>query len=117
MLFVEPQNYPFYGEHSLLEPVGMTLAEALSKPRSIVLNERLAGALEVGIGAEVHLLGPEPFTVTGIVDNGAEARLREMEAVVMPWALLSYADGVDVFGVQADTVYVKVTSRRSSGPT
>ena len=30
-----------------------------------------------------------------------------MEAVVMPWALLSYQDGVDVYGVQADTVYIK----------
>ncbi len=106
--FVEPQDYPFYGEHSLLEPAGLPLRQALAKPHSIILNERLAGALEVGVGAEIHLQGPEPFTVTGIIDNGAEARLREMEAVVMPWALLSYQDGVDVYGVQADTVYIKV---------
>ena len=105
--FVEPQDYPFYGEHALLEPAGVPLRQALAKPYSIILNERLAGSLEVGVGAQVHLQGPEPFTVTGIIDNGAEARLREMEAVVMPWALLSYLDGVDIFGVQADTVYIK----------
>ena len=105
--FVEPRDYPFYGEHSLLDPAGLPIRQALEQPRSIVLNERLAGTLNVGVGAQVHLQGPEPFTVTGIIDNSAEARLREMEAVVMPWALLSYQDGVTAFGVHADTVYVK----------
>jgi ABC-type antimicrobial peptide transport system permease subunit len=105
--YVEPQNYPFYGEHLLLDPAGAPLRQALERPRSIVLNDRLAGALEVGVGDQVHLQGPEPFTVTGIIDNSAEARLREMEAVVMPWALLSYQDGVDVYGIHADTVYLQ----------
>ena len=106
--FIEPQNYPFYGQHSLLDPADLTLQQALRRPRSIVLNERLAGALEVGVGAQVHLQGPEPFTVTGLIDNGAEARLREMEAVVMPWALLRYEDAVTLYGVHADTVYLQV---------
>ena len=51
--FVEPQDYPFYGEHSLVEPAGLPLRQALAEPHSIVLNERLAGALEVGVGAEI----------------------------------------------------------------
>lgn len=105
--FVEPRDYPFYDEHSLLDPAGVPLEQALESPRSIVLNERLAGALDVGLGAQIHLQGPEPFTVTGIIENGAEARLREMEAVVMPWALLRYQDGVSTFGVHADTVYLE----------
>ncbi len=106
--FVEPQVYPFYGEHVLLDPVGGSLREALAGPRSIVLNERLAGALEAEVGSSIHLQGPDPYRVTGIIDNSAEARLREMEAVVMPWALLSYEEGIEVFGVRADTVYLEV---------
>lgn len=107
VLFVEPEVYPFYGEYTMTEPAGASLAEALTSPYSVVLNDRLAGALEVEIGAQIHLQGPEPFTVTGILDNGAEARIRDMELVVMPWALLRYTDGVELFGVQADTVYLK----------
>ena len=55
--FVEPRDYPFYGEHSLLDPAGLPIRQALEQPRSIVLNERLAGTLNVGVGAQVHLQG------------------------------------------------------------
>lgn len=107
VFFVEPKDYPFYGELVLLDPEGAPLRQALQKPRSIVLNERLSGALEVTVGDQIHLQGPEPFTVKGIIDSAAEARLREMEAVVMPWALLSYRDAVDTYGIHADTVYIQ----------
>lgn len=106
-IFVEPQRYPFYGELKLRQPPEAPLDQALERRHSIVLNERLAGALEVEVGAQLHLQGPEPFTVTGIIDNGAEARLREMKTLLMPWALLRYQDGVEVYGTQADTLYFK----------
>jgi putative ABC transport system permease protein len=105
--FVEPRDYPYYGEHLLVDPAGVQLSRALQNPHSIVLNERLAGSLEVAVGDQIHIQGPEPFTVTGVIENGAEARLREMEAVVMPWALLRYEDGREVYGIHADTVYFK----------
>lgn len=104
--FVEPEVYPFYGEIEAIEPSGLTIARALAAPGGIVVSQRMSEMLMVGVGDDLHLRGPEPFEIRAILANEVEARMREMEAVVLPWSLLSYDDGERLFDLRADTVYL-----------
>ena len=106
--FVEPEVYPFYGDVAAVEPAGMTIAAALADPGGIIISRRLSEMLMVGLGDQLHVRGPEPFEIRAILANEVEARMREMEAVVLPWSILSYADGESVFGLRADTVYLAI---------
>jgi ABC-type antimicrobial peptide transport system permease subunit len=107
--FVEPESYPFYGEARAIEPAGMTIEQALSMPGGIAISERMAETLLVSVGDELQVRGPEPFEIRAILPNELEARMREMEAVVLPWALLSYDDGESVFELRADTLYLAIS--------
>lgn len=106
--FIEPETYPFYTEITFVEPADGTLATTLRNPNDIVIAERLADLLNAEIGTELRLVGPDVYIVTGIVDDGAEASLRNLNAVLFPYAYLRYDMGVERLGVGADTVFFKI---------
>ena len=106
--FVQPDTYPFYADIPFVEPTGGTLATTLTGPNDIVITERLAELLGAEIGTELRLVGPDVYTVTGIVDDGAEASLRNINAVLFPYAYLRYDMAVERLGVGADTVYFRI---------
>lgn len=107
--FVEPERYPFYGELELVEPAGSSLEEALATTDRVVVTERLARSLELAVGDRVHLRRPEPLVVGGILADSAEARLRELEAVLFPYALLRYEPTAGPLGVKADTIFFQAS--------
>ncbi len=106
--FIEPERYPLYGETEFVEPRDITLAQALAEPNHIVITERLADALDVGVGDALRLVGPDTYLVTAVVDNGAEANLRDPNTIFLPYAYLRYDVGVEAFDAKADIVYLKL---------
>jgi len=60
---VDPAIYPFYGE-TTLSPPGR-LAQAL-RPDTVVVSNRVAENLHVGIGSLIRI-GGKPFTVTALI--------------------------------------------------
>jgi ABC-type antimicrobial peptide transport system permease subunit len=108
--FVEPERYPFYGSLAVSlapgEPPVLPLSQALAADHAVVIGERLANALEVSVGARLHVQGAEPFVVTGILADTADARLREMEAVVLPSLFVAYEVAEAVLGTHADTICI-----------
>ena len=112
--FVEPDAYPFYGEIEFIEPAEITLAEALAEPNSIVITEGLANLLGAGVGDHLRLAGPEGYLVTAIVDDGNEASLQDINAILLPYAYLSYETGVEQFAVLADAIYFQIPEGEDS---
>jgi ABC-type antimicrobial peptide transport system permease subunit len=106
--FVEPETYPFYTEIEFVEPADGTLASTLTGANDIVISERLAELIEAEIGTELRLVGPDVYVVTGIVDDGAEASLRNLDAVLFPYVYLRYDMAVERLNVGADTIYFKL---------
>lgn len=106
---VDPDQYPYYSETPILEPEGITLAEALREPNSIVISEDLATKTEVEVGDELRISGSvEPFVVTAIMDNASEASIQNLQSLLFPYTYLSYETGLDLYDAKADTVYVRV---------
>lgn len=105
---IEPQGYPFYQEVELVAPAGANLADLLAPAQSMVIAERLAKALAVNVGDEVQMAGAKQFTVTGIVGDEAEAQLTNPNSYLFPFGYVAYESGRDIFGVKADTIYVRV---------
>lgn len=106
--FIEPEKYPYYAEITFVAPAGGTLATTLRGENDIVIAERLARLLGAEIGTELRLVGPDVYVVTGIVDDGAEASLRDLNAVLFPYVYLRYDMAAARLNVQADTVYFKL---------
>lgn len=106
--FIDPERYPLYGETEFIAPRDMTLAQALAEPNHIVVTEQLADVLEVGVGDQLRLIGPDPYLVTAIVDQSAEANLRDVNTVFAPYVYLRYDVGVAAFDAKPDTVYLKL---------
>jgi putative ABC transport system permease protein len=106
--FVEPERYPLYGETELVAPRDITLAQALAEPHHIVITQRLAAALDVGVGEGLRLIGPDVYLVTAIMDNGTEASLRDLNAILLPYVFLRLEMGAVKFDVGPDTVYFKL---------
>lgn len=105
---VEPEGYPFYRELEMLAPAGANLAELLAPPQSLIIAERLANALDVSVGDEVQMAGAKRLTVTGIVADEAEAQLTNPNSYLFPFGYMAYESGRELFGVKADTIYVRV---------
>lgn len=105
---VEPQGYPFYRELEMVAPAGANLADLLARPQSLIIAERLAKALDVAVGDEVQMAGAKRFTVTGIVADEAEAQLTNPNSYLFPFGYVAYESGRELFGVKADTIYVRV---------
>lgn len=106
--FIEPERYPLYGTIKFIEPADISLAQALAEPNHIVIAERLAEALDVGVGDALRLAGPDAFLITAITDDGAEASMSNLNSVLLAFAYLRYDVGVEEFDAKADTVYVKL---------
>jgi ABC-type antimicrobial peptide transport system permease subunit len=105
--FIEPEAYPFYGTLSFVAPESASIEEALARSQDVVVSDRLAASMEIGVGDRIRVRGPDPFDVTAVLDTASEARLREMEAVLLPYVLLSYVKAEEI-GLRADTVYLKI---------
>jgi putative ABC transport system permease protein len=106
--FVEPERYPLYGETELVTPRDITLDQALVEPYHIVITQRLADALGVGVGDGLRLVGPDTYRVTAIVDDGAEASLRDLNSIFLPYFFLRTDVGAEKFDARPDTVYLKL---------
>lgn len=105
---VQPDGYPFYREIEFVEPAGMTLAQALADENSIVITQRLANNLDLGVGDQVLIAGPQALTITGIVPDSSEAQLLDPNTYLFPYAYLSYETGRSLFATRADTIYVRL---------
>lgn len=104
-IFVEPDAYPFYAETPLVAPPGAPLAQALGNPRSVVLTAQTAERLGVGVGDAVYLTGaPDPFTVTALASDTAEASLTNVNSLLIPFVYLSRSE----FNRRADVVFVQL---------
>jgi putative ABC transport system permease protein len=106
--FIEPERYPLYGETELVAPRGITLAQALAEPRHIVITQRLADALDVGVGDGLRLVGPDTYQVAAIMDDVAEASLRNLNSLFMPYVFLRTEVGAEEFDAGPDTVYLRL---------
>lgn len=70
---IDAQNYPLYGE--IRTEDGELLSEAIQSPTDIVISRNVADALEVSVGAVVHLSSAEAdFTIRGIVPIESEVK-------------------------------------------
>lgn len=106
---VDPDQYPYYSETPFLAPAGITLAEALSQPNNIVISEDLATKTSVEVGDELRISGSvEPFTVSAIIDNAAEASIQNIQSLLFPYTYLSYEQGLELYDAKADTIYLRV---------
>jgi putative ABC transport system permease protein len=106
--FIEPERYPLYGETEFVEPRDITLSQALAEPDHIVITEQLGDVLHIRVGDSVRLIGPSNYRVAAIVDQGAEASLRDLNTMFAPYVYLRYDVGVEAFGALADTVYLRL---------
>lgn len=108
--FIEPERYPLYGETEFVAPRDITLARALAQPHHVVITQRLADALDVVVGDGLRLVGPDTYRVTAIMDDGAEASLRDLNSLFLPYVYLQADVGVEKFDARPDTVYLKLPS-------
>ena len=105
---VEGARYPFYNQVTVREPAGTSLASALATENGVAIIQRLADELDLAVGDEVLITGSNPFIVTAIVDDGAEASLVDLNTILVPYAYIDYETGARLFATQADTIYVKL---------
>ena len=115
LYMVQPEGYPFYEEVDFVAPAGVRTdySAALAAPDALVISERLANALDVGVGDTVAVAAvQQPFRVSAIVADSAEASLTNPNSVLFPFALLSYTAGVELFQTRADTIYVRMPADR-----
>ena len=105
---VEGATYPYYSTVEVLEPAGGSLADALAPENGVVVIERLANELDLAVGDEVLITGNQPFVVTAIVDDGAEATLVDLNTVLVPYAYVGYETGARLFATRADTIYIQL---------
>ncbi|MCA9988821.1 MAG: ABC transporter permease, partial [Anaerolineales bacterium] len=105
---VQPAQYPFYGEIELLEPAGLSFADALAAPDAVLITEKLAEAIEVGPGDAINLTGAQRFTVAGIIPDASEGTLSDLNSIILPYVYMEYEAAAELLAARADTLYVRV---------
>lgn len=109
LYFIDETQYPFYQTLEFVAPDNMHLADAYPEATSIVISGKLSELLGVGVGDQIRLTGArEPFTVTAIVADTAEASLTNPQSLIIPFVYASYTAGETLFNRQADIFYVQL---------
>ncbi|MCO5205676.1 MAG: FtsX-like permease family protein [Anaerolineae bacterium] len=109
LYFIDETNYPFYQTLEFVAPDNMRLADAYPEPTSIVISAKLSELLGVGVDDQIRLTGArDPFTVTAIVADTAEASLTNPQSLIIPFVYASYTAGETLFNRKADIFYVQL---------
>lgn len=108
---INPRVYPFYEEIRLLD--GTPLAEALTQPGDIVIDQKIAEALKVEVGETVRVAGSErDYTVRGIV--ATETEVSDPFTGIFASQFGFYYLGLDSFAdfglrPRSDTLYIRLS--------
>ncbi|MBL8162853.1 MAG: ABC transporter permease [Anaerolineae bacterium] len=109
-LIINPGVYPFYEEVTSLD--GTPLADLLTQPGDIVIDEKIAQALKAEVGAVVRVAGSErDYTVRGIVATETEVSDPFTGIFASQFGFYYLAlDSFTDFGLQprSDMVYIKL---------
>ncbi len=109
MIFIDTENYPFYGERVLSEPAGVSVRTVFNEPLDVVITDKLAAAIGVGIGDQMRLSGSrDPFTVRGLVPDTAEASLTDPSTLLFTFVYLNFTDGQERFNRTASEIRFQV---------
>ncbi len=107
---VVPETYPYYGQVTILEPPGTTLAQALAQPRALALTQEIADRLKLSLGDSVTLAGAEgEFTLTAIIDSKSEASLTDLFSTIFPFGYLALDTAQEVFNAHPASYFLRAT--------
>lgn len=75
-ILIEPDQWPFYGVITTINPPNGNLSDVLSADHGVVMSQRLALEHNLTVGSQFTIgAAGQPFTIVGLVADEAEGRM------------------------------------------